>query len=209
MGAFARIISGSAVALAVLGASACSATTSHHIAERSATSTTAVIPTSVSRPPDRGAFSLVVHTRRGNIPATVVPISVSSNQVVDPPHATPQQWNTAAWVRQAAYPAAPSTGTTYIYGHACHHHVCPFTDLKDASLGDAVVVTTPTGVLNYGITRIGLSSRSARSLPNWASDSTVTNRIVLVTCEYELGDTSVNNIVVVASLNSPAPTTAP
>jgi LPXTG-site transpeptidase (sortase) family protein len=105
-------------------------------------------------------------------------------------------------VVQAAYPAAPSTGTTYIYGHACHHHVCPFTNLKNAAVGDPVVVTTPSGVLSYRITRIGLSPRSADSLPNWAALSTTPNRLVLVTCQFEQGDLSVNNIVVAASLAS-------
>jgi hypothetical protein len=37
-------------------------------------------------------------------------------------------------------------------------------------------------------------------LPSWASDSTVRNRLVLVTCAFEQGDTSTENIVVVAKL---------
>jgi sortase (surface protein transpeptidase) len=106
-------------------------------------------------------------------------------------------------------PAAPSTGTTYVYGHACHHHVCPFTNLKDATVGDPIVVTTPAGVLNYQINRIGLSPRSANSLPAWASDSTITDRIVLITCQYEQGDISTNNIVVAATLTSAVPRPAP
>jgi sortase (surface protein transpeptidase) len=78
--------------------------------------------------------------------------------------------------------------------------VCPFTNLKVAAVGDLVVVTTPSAVLTYRVNRTGLSSKSASSLPSWASNSTVGDRIVLVTCEYEEGDTSVNNIVVVATL---------
>jgi len=46
-----------------------------------------------------------------------------------------------------------------------------------------------------------LSPKSASSLPTWASDSTVPDRVVLVTCAYEQGDTSTNNIVVTARLN--------
>jgi hypothetical protein len=156
----------------------------------------------VAPPVNPDTFTLVVHMGSGDLPARVAPISVASHQVVDPPHDTPQEWNTAVWVVQAGYPAAPSTGTTYVYGHACHHHVCPFTNLKDAAVGDPVVVTTPSRVLGYRIDRIGSSPRSASSLPPWAADSTVKNRIVLVTCEYESGDTSINNIVVVANLVS-------
>ncbi len=155
-------------------------------------------------PGSRG-FALVVKTDTGDLPARVAPLSVASHQLVDPPHNTAQQWDTAAWIVQAAYPAAESTGTTYIYGHACHHHICPFTNLKQAAGGDPVIVTTPTARLTYLIRRIGLSPKSANSLPGWASDSTVKNRLVLVTCEFEDGDTSTNNIVMVAELSSATP----
>ena len=132
-------------------------------------------------------------------------MSVASHQLVDPPHDTPQQWNTAAWIVQAAYPAVRSTGTTYIYGHACHHHICPFTNLNQAKLADPVIITTPTATLTYLIRRIGLSPKSASSLPDWASDSTIKDRLVLVTCQFENGDTSTNNIVIVAELSSSTP----
>jgi hypothetical protein len=38
-------------------------------------------------------------------------------------------------------------------------------------------------------------------VPSWASDSTVPNRLVLVTCALEQGDISRDNIVVVARLH--------
>jgi LPXTG-site transpeptidase (sortase) family protein len=137
----------------------------------------------------------------GTITTNVAPLSVSSNEPVDPPHQTAEQWNTAAWVEQSTYPSTPGKGTTYVYGHACHYHVCPFTSLKNARVGDQVRITTSARASTYTIQRIGLSPKSASSLPSWASDSTVPNRIVLVTCAYEQGDTSTNNIVVVARLN--------
>ena len=145
-------------------------------------------------------FSVAVTTSFGPISANVVPISVASNEPVDPPHGTAAEWNTAVWVKQSAYPSAPSSGTSYIYGHACHYHQCPFTQLKDARIGDLVRVTLPTGVLTYQIERTGLSPKTASALPAWASDSTVRNRVVLITCAFEQGDTSTNNIVVVANL---------
>jgi LPXTG-site transpeptidase (sortase) family protein len=150
---------------------------------------------------DRG-FSLVVKTASGDISAKVMPISVASYQPVDTPHRTAEEWNTAGWVKQSAYPSAPSNGTSYVYGHACHHHVCPFTRLKDANLGDQVTVTTASGTLTYRIARIGQSPKTARALPSWAFDSTVPNRLVLVTCAFEQGDTSSENIVVVAQLQA-------
>jgi LPXTG-site transpeptidase (sortase) family protein len=128
---------------------------------------------------------------------------VASNEPVDVPHNTAQQWNTAVWVKQSSYPSAASHGTSYVYGHACHHHVCSFTRLKDTSVGDQVTVTTAAATLTYRIARIGLSPKAATSLPSWASDSTVPNRLVLVTCAFEHGDTSRDNIVVVAHLQGP------
>ena len=146
-------------------------------------------------------FSLVVRTQSGDVSARVDSISVASNEPVDPPQNTAEQWNTAVWVRQSSYPSASSNGTSYVYGHACHYHVCSFTRLKNAHVGDHVIVTTVSGRLIYRIEKIGLSPKSARSLPSWASDSTVPNRLVLVTCAYEQGDTSIDNIVVVAQLH--------
>jgi LPXTG-site transpeptidase (sortase) family protein len=147
------------------------------------------------------AFTLVVAMGSGAITVNVGSISVASHEPVDPPHDTAEQWNTAAWVEQSTSPSTPGEGTTYVYGHACHHHVCSFTNLKDADVGDQVRVTTAVRASTYTIERIGLSSKSANSLPSWAADSTVPNRIVLVTCAYEQGDTSTDNIVVVARLN--------
>jgi LPXTG-site transpeptidase (sortase) family protein len=145
-------------------------------------------------------FSVAVTTSSGPISANVAPISVASNEPVDPPHSTAAEWNTAVWVKQSAYPSVQSTGTSYIYGHACHYHQCPFTQLKDARIGDLVRVTLPIGVLTYQIEQTGLSPKTGSALPAWASDSTVRNRVVLVTCAFEQGDTSTNNIVVVANL---------
>jgi LPXTG-site transpeptidase (sortase) family protein len=158
-------------------------------------------PTNTAPAPSADAvFSLVVTTQSGDIAASVDSISVASNEPVDAPHNTAEQWNTAVWVKQSSYPSAASNGTSYVYGHACHHHVCSFTRLKDANVGDQVTVTTAAATLTYRIARIGLSPKTASSLPSWASDSTVPNRLVLVTCAFEQGDTSTDNIVVVAQL---------
>jgi hypothetical protein len=114
-----------------------------------------------------GGFALVVKTRSGDISANVSSISVASNEPVDPPHDTAEQWNTAAWVKQSSYPSAPSNGTSSVYGHACHYHVCPFTWLKDANVGDHVTVRTASRTLMHRIEKIGLSPKTATSLPSW------------------------------------------
>lgn len=150
--------------------------------------------------PPHGDFSLVVKTDSGVVSANVTSMSVASREPVDAPHKTAEDWNTAVWVKQSTYPSGANDGTSYIYGHACHHHVCAFTKLKNAELGDQVTITTTSGILKYRINRIGLSPKTATSLPSWASDSTVPNRLVLVTCAFERGDTSHDNIVVIAQL---------
>lgn len=159
-------------------------------------------PTTSQAPGPHDAFSLVVRAATGEIFANVDPIDVASNQPVDPPHGTDEQWNTAVWVQQSSFPSVRSRGTTYVYGHACHYHVCSFTRLKDANVGDQVIVTTPAGMLTYQVAKIALSPKDASSLPSWASDSSVPNRLVLVTCAYESGDTSRDNLVVVAELRA-------
>ena len=153
-----------------------------------------------SASPKPGNFRLVVKTGHGDIAVPVAPLNVASHELVDPPHETSEQWNTAAWIRQAAYPRVHSTGTTYIYGHACRHRECAFNDLKYAGQGDVVVITTPERTLTYVIDRIGLSSKSANSLPRWASDSTIRDRIIFVTCEIENGKLTPNNLVLSAEL---------
>ncbi len=119
---------------------------------------------------------------------------------IDPPHATAQEWQTAAWITQSAYPSAPSTGTTYIYGHACHYHVCSFTSLYNARVGDAIAVAIPSQQLGYRVCATGSSPKSGNlRVPRCASGSP---DLVLVTCEYEEGDTSTSNLVVAAILTA-------
>jgi sortase (surface protein transpeptidase) len=78
----------------------------------------------------------------------------------------------------------------------------PIHQAQDANVGDQVTITTASRTLRYRIEKIGLSPKAATSLPSWAADSSVPNRLVLVTCAYEQGDTSRDNIVVVAQLQT-------
>jgi LPXTG-site transpeptidase (sortase) family protein len=129
------------------------------------------------------------------MPATVHPDGHADP--IDPPHATAQEWLTAVWITQSAYPDRPSTGTSYVYGHACHHHACAFTALRNVRSGDSITVTTPERELNYHVCTTGISPKSGDlKVPRCASEAP---DLVLVTCEYE-GDVSVDNLVVVATL---------
>ncbi len=162
-------------------------------------------PTPSPPPVEERTFSLVVKTGAGDLPAQVAPLSVKSHQLVDPPHETAAEWNTAAWIVQAAYPTVSSTGTTYVYGHACRDIECPFTHLEQTAPGDSVVVTTAEGTLTYVVKRTGLSSKTASSLPLWASDSTVSDRLVLVSCQIRDDELTPFNVVVEAELSSTRP----
>lgn len=202
----------------------------------SSTSTEHSAPTleTVAAPADKGSISLYIRSDKVGIipakpaiaPAPVGAMDAKSNTFTvppeipgcpsdynpkDPPPVAACDWSrTTVRIAQAAYPAYPSTGTTYIAGHACQHHICPFTaiqHLPDGSYtvnsGDQVVIGTPTGILTYRVTIVrSVPKHDTGPLPQWASDSTVPNRVVIVTCEYEQGDTSQDNIVIVATLVS-------
>ena len=179
-----------------------SRTSTHPV--KSATPTTPTTDSPIAGTPEPGvrvgSFSLDIKTQSGPISADVEPISVESGETVDPPHSTNKEWKTAAWVQQSTFPTDGDQGTSYVYGHACHYHVCSFTNLKNVRVGDKVTVNAISGEMEYVVSKVGLSPKTAKSLPVWASDSTVPNRLVLVTCAFEQGDTSTENIVVVAKL---------
>jgi hypothetical protein len=150
-------------------------------------------------------FTLSLQGAQVTIDANVAPYQAKQRpngayEPVDPP-----QWDTAVWVEQASFPTAPGTGTVYVYGHACHHHTCPFTAIQHHTdgytvhLGDQITVTTATGVLTYQVCAVGSSPKSG-SLQVPDCGQHVARDIVLVTCEYESGDTSLDNIAVVATL---------
>lgn len=169
----------------------------------------------------------IIPANPAKAPEAVGVMKVASNTVVKPPEYLGCPWTSSSQMQHAgssdpagcnwsdtsirvaasAYPSYPSNGTTYVYGHACQHHICPFSAIQrkaaggyTVARGDTITIRTPSGVLTYRVTRVGSSSKNHNSLPAWANDSTVPNRVVVVTCEYESGGQSANNIVVVAKL---------
>jgi len=124
---------------------------------------------------------------------------------VDPPH-----WNQAVWVRYRPLvpPVDTARGTSYVYGHACHHHVCAFTRLTRAGRGDVITVRRGSRTVRYTIVRTSADfpKSGPRSLANRdtsITDRTVRHRLVLITCAYETGDLSLNDLVVVAVRRGP------
>jgi hypothetical protein len=133
--------------------------------------------------PHSGGFSIVVKTKYGDIPARVGSISVDSNEPVDPPHSTAEQWNTAVWVVESSY-LCPKQGHNLRIRTCVSLPRVPFTNLKAAAVGDLVVVMTPSAVLTYRVNRTGLVEVGELTA-FLGINSTVVGRIVLVTCEYE------------------------
>lgn len=150
-------------------------------------------------------FTLTLRGQRVSISANVAPYKAKRGadgayEPVDPPH-----YGTAVWLVQAGFPTAPGAGTVYVYGHACHHHVCPFTTIQQhgdsytVHNGDRITVTTATGALTYQVCAIGSSPKSG-SLQVPGCGTQGSSDLVLVTCAYESGDISKDDIVVAASL---------
>lgn len=117
---------------------------------------------------------------------------------VEPPH-----WDRAVWLSQSAPAASPSSGTTAVYGHACHHHVCSFDKLRDAALGDSVVLRTAAGTLTYRV--FGIGSYPKHGTGSLNAKPSVNGELMLVTCAYEEGDESLSNLVVTAELVAARP----
>ena len=152
-----------------------------------------------------GAFRLTVRTGEGAIQAAVAPLratlhSDGTAEPIDPPHDNAQQWDTAAWIEQSAYPAAPAQGRSYIYGHACHYHVCSFDRLTDVSWGDTITIHATSQTLTYRVCARGLSPKAGNLVVPACHQPNA--ELVLVTCQYEHGDTSTDNLVIVANLTA-------
>lgn len=147
-----------------------------------------------------------MRTSGGDIQAPVAPLSADVHpdgtaEPIDPPHGDAQQWLTAAWIEQSPFPGPTGGGgPSFVYGHACHYHVCSFTRLRDAQVGDLITVTTPSRVLTYRLCATG-SSAKAGNLAVPTCDGAAVN-LVLVTCAYEQGDQSNRNLVVAATLEN-------
>jgi hypothetical protein len=102
------------------------------------------------------------------------------------------------WIRRVR------EGDVVLLRPPCRHHVCAFTALARAGRGGPVVVESGGRTTRYRIT--STSSDFPKSGPGSLADRTtgvadrsVRNRLVLVTCDYDGGDVSLSNFVVVGT----------
>jgi hypothetical protein len=123
--------------------------------------------------------------------------------LIIPPMATNADLQRVYWWSERAAPGTPSTGTAYIYGHACARYaLCAFNRLRELAKGDLVTVATGRGALAYRVAAkpVRLAKTAAGIGASPIYDYGVVNRLVLITCGYAPDGSSPWNWVVITQL---------
>jgi hypothetical protein len=137
--------------------------------------------TGVPAPADTEKFSIAVGNPKASVNQCPMPVAVyrqhvEANQPVTMPEPFGQNdWcGTSVWLSNAkyhwVYPSSPSKGITYVAMHSCGgSYQCPLTFVQSkppgsarpytVSVGQRIVVTTPTGILTYRVCAIGHSPK--------------------------------------------------
>lgn len=131
------------------------------------------------------------------IDAPVVPISLGSDAVLDPP----ADADTVGWWDDSALPGARS-GRIVITGHTLHTGGGALNRMVDLESGE-VVLRTPTGVRRYEVTDryvvdYETVAEKARDIFGQTESSPDGARLVLVTCTDFDGTVYRSNVIVVA-----------
>lgn len=102
----------------------------------------------------------------------------------------------AYWLTSFGTPGLASEDTTYVTGHSWEGRDAPFNRLSThAEVGDSIVLTTETGVLDYIIDSVTtLDKNTLKDSEIW---DIVPNRLVLISCYTE--DIWGKNVVITAS----------
>ncbi|WP_253908094.1 sortase [Arthrobacter sp. H20] len=105
----------------------------------------------------------------------------------------------AYWLTSFGTPGRASEDTTYITGHSWEDRDAPFNRLStDAEVGDEIVLTTETGVLDYVIDSV--TTHDKNTLKDSEIWDIVPNRLVLISCYTE--DIWGKNVVITATPSS-------
>lgn len=133
---------------------------------------------------------------------SVVSQHVNGMWTIKPPESTMGDLEQTYWWSEHAAPGAPSTGTTYIYGHACTRVSCAFNDLHRLHRGEVVWIRTAQGLLHYRV--LAEPMKLAKTPAGIGSSSIyeygVANRLVLITCGYAPDGSSPFNWAVITKL---------
>ena len=103
------------------------------------------------------------------------------------------------WWSDGARPGA-AKGSAVITGHTVHDGGGAFDDLGHLTAGDAVMVTTGRGTIDYVVSSV--TTYRKKALAKQAAqvfDQSVPGRLVLVTCEDWDGTAYLSNAVVIAT----------
>jgi hypothetical protein len=159
------------------------------------------MPTALAIP----AIGLSIGHDGGSHIGTVESRTVDGIWTITPPEATWVDLQSAYWWSQRRYsalPGAPSTGTTFLYMHACLQVHCAGNDLHRLRGGEAVVLATRAGVLHYRVVRVLRLDKTPQGVGN---NNTLysyghRNQLRLVTCGYAPDGSSPFNWAVIATL---------
>jgi LPXTG-site transpeptidase (sortase) family protein len=130
------------------------------------------------------------------IRATILPIEVNSQNVLDPPGDVKE----VGWWKRSVRPGADH-GQTVLTGHTVHTGGGVMNRLGQLQKGKVVRVVTPKGTMVYRTTQVltltkaQLAKRSAELFGQRRS----TNRLVLVTCTGWTGKDYTSNTIVFAT----------
>jgi LPXTG-site transpeptidase (sortase) family protein len=128
------------------------------------------------------------------VSARVLGIRASGGALVPPSNP-----RLVGWWSDGARPGA-AKGSAVITGHTVHDGGGAFDDLDQLTAGDAVMVTTERGTIDYVVSSVTVYRK--RALAKQAAqvfDQTVSGRLVLVTCEDWDGTAYLSNAVVIAN----------
>jgi hypothetical protein len=169
-------------------------------------------PAAASVPPARPvrlaipAIGLLVGYRAGSRVGTVRSQHIGRTWTITPPEATWADLQSAYWwsePRYSALPGDPSSGTTFVFMHACLHVVCAGNNLRRVRAGDVIRLTTAAGQLTYTVRR---TVRLDKSVAGIGASKVVysyghPDQLRLVTCGYAPDGTSPFNWAVLATLS--------
>jgi hypothetical protein len=163
------------------------------------------MPTALALP----TIGLSVGHGTGSHISTVESRTLDGVWTITPPEATWVDLQSAYWWSQQRYsalPGAPSAGTTFLYMHACSQVHCAGNDLHRLRRGDAITLTTRTGVLHYRVDRLLRLDKTPQGVGNNKTLYSYgrPDQLRLVTCGYAADGSSPFNWAVIATLRMPA-----
>lgn len=116
-----------------------------------------------------------------------------SGQVLNPVDERP------AWWAESGMPGTDTQQTVVVVGHNYSTRDAPFRALSVMQPGDQVVLSTPSGVLQYSVETVGPLPKGSLLGDNELRRS-VPGRLILANCDVRDGEPTDDNYIVVAQL---------